>query len=287
MGIDTHTLKFLIFASRKNPLGRVATIGRAGLHVPKDKLRKIMKLDREVDYGGYCEDFLREQFDASAVESFDKSDYENATHIADMNLPLKVSSAYDTVIDGGCLEHIYNLPQALENISRLCADDGQIIHVLPANNLCGHGFWQFSPELFFSLYSKSNGYDETQVFLADVTNEQQWYEVHRPQKGERVEIVSSASVFAMVRTRRAGSFSHKNVTQSDYEYLWASHNDLDGPSPQPKPPFAGHIAKAAKSTFLLPLARSAERSWQRLFRPKKSLSVANPHLKKCEIELLC
>ena len=84
MGIDTHTLKFLIFASRKKPLGRVATIGRAGLHVPKDKLRKIMKLDREVDYGGYCEDFLREQFDASAVESFDKSDYENATHIADI-----------------------------------------------------------------------------------------------------------------------------------------------------------------------------------------------------------
>lgn len=125
MGIDTHTLKFLIFASRKKPLGRVATIGRAGLHVPKDKLRKIMKLDREVDYGGYCEDFLREQFDASAVESFDKSDYENATHIADMNLPLKVSSVYDTVIDGGCLEHIYNLPRALENISRLCADDGQ------------------------------------------------------------------------------------------------------------------------------------------------------------------
>ena len=34
---------------------------------------------------------------------------------------------------------------------------GMIIHALPANNFCGHGFWQFSPELFYELYSPENG----------------------------------------------------------------------------------------------------------------------------------
>jgi hypothetical protein len=37
---------------------------------------------------------------------------------------------------------------ALENVQAI-SGGGEIIHVLPANNLCCHGFWQFWPELFF------------------------------------------------------------------------------------------------------------------------------------------
>jgi hypothetical protein len=286
MGIDVHTLKFLMFASRKKPLGRVATIGRAGLHVQKAKLKTIMNLDNEIDYGGYCENFLRVHFGAVTVESFDKSNYENATHIVDMNRPIRIDVTYDTVIDGGCLEHIYNVPQALENISKLCAQDGQIIHVLPANNLCGHGFWQFSPELFFSLYSEINGYEETQVFLADVMNEREWYEVRRPQNGKRVEIVSSASVFVMVRTKRRGSFSHSNVDQSDYVYVWTGNKEVDAVKYSLRSRITEQISQLAKCTFLLPTARSVERKWQKLFRPAKSLSTANSHLKKRLIETM-
>jgi len=66
------------------------------------------------------------------------------------------------------MEHVFNASQGLKNVTRLCAPGGQIIHSLPANNFCNHGFWQFSPELFFSLYSDKNGYSETEIFLADV-----------------------------------------------------------------------------------------------------------------------
>jgi hypothetical protein len=220
MGIDIHALKFLMFAARSQPFGRVATMGRQSLFVPKGTLKKLMNLNQEVDYGPFCEELLKGQFRAATVDSFDISGYENATHIVDMNKPLLIEEIYDTIIDGGCIEHVYNAPQALANISSMCAQGGQILHILPANNLCGHGFWQFSPELFFSLYSKVNGYEETQVFLADLTNERVWYEVRKPQNGERAELRSLGRLYVMVRTRRTARFSHESVHQSDFVYHW-------------------------------------------------------------------
>ena len=36
---------------------------------------------------------------------------------------------------------------------------GHFIGFTPANNLCGHGFYQFSPELFFRVFSFKNGFN--------------------------------------------------------------------------------------------------------------------------------
>ena len=100
----------------------------------------------------------------------DFSNYEGATILHDLNVKLKDGemSKYDTVLDLGTLEHVYNISNALFNLSKLCKVGGQILHVLPANQMCGHGFWQISPELFFSLYSERNGYGQTRVYTADV-----------------------------------------------------------------------------------------------------------------------
>ena len=48
----------------------------------------------------------------------DNSNHEQASKIHDMNLPLpkKMHSDYDTVIDVGSLEHIYNIPQTLKTV---------------------------------------------------------------------------------------------------------------------------------------------------------------------------
>jgi len=153
MSFDNHNMNFLRFARKRgNPFGRVATMGRQGM-----------------PGGGYCENFLLENFGASLVESFDYSDFEGATNIVDLNEPIyEHGEKYDTIIDFGTMEHVFNASQGLKNVTRLCAPGGQIIHSLPANNFCNHGFWQFSPELFFSLYSDKNGYSETEIFLADV-----------------------------------------------------------------------------------------------------------------------
>jgi len=111
---------------------------------------------------------LRQEFGASTVVSIDYSDYEGANIIHDMNYPIsqETYSKFDTVIDAGSLEHVYNAPQALKNCSLICnKSGGQIVHILPSNNYCSHGFWQFSPELFFLYILKKMDIEILKYFL--------------------------------------------------------------------------------------------------------------------------
>jgi SAM-dependent methyltransferase len=223
MGIDVHGLNFLRYARKFGNFGKTVTIGRQGIHLPEPIMRSKLSLDDTYKNHPYCEELLVNHFGAESVDSIDNSSYENASIIHDMNSPLPMSrhALYDTVFDGGCLEHIYNITQAFKNCSSFCKPGGQILHVVPANNFCGHGFWQFSPELFFSLYSEKNGYSQTEVFLADLTQEDRWFKVREPKNGHRVGVTTGTQVYALVRTVVGTlDFSHTEVQQSDYEYQW-------------------------------------------------------------------
>jgi SAM-dependent methyltransferase len=223
MGIDVHTLNFLKYARKKGEFGNTITIGRQELHVNEILINSILNIKQDYVHQAYCEQMLIDYFGASNVDSIDNSSYENATYIHDMNkpLPLELYQKYDTVIDGGTLEHVYNAPRALENFSHLCKPGGQILHILPANNFCGHGFWQISPELFFSLYSTNNGYGDTEVFVADLTDRWKWYQVRNPTDGKRVNISSPTELWVMARTvLKTADFSHSVVQQSDYIHEW-------------------------------------------------------------------
>ena len=83
-----------------------------------------------------------------------------ATIKHDMNLPISTNyfSQYDLVVDSGTLEHIFNFPQALINISNILKVGGIVYHFLPACSWLEHGFSQFSAETLMSWY-KINGYD--------------------------------------------------------------------------------------------------------------------------------
>jgi hypothetical protein len=225
MGIDVHGINFLRYARKTAGFGRTLTIGRQGLHLSESFVKSFLKLNSDYVNDTYCERLLKDHFGATEVDSIDNSDFENATLILDMNQPPPehLRGQYNTVFDGGCLEHVYNIPQALKNLSLLCKAGGQIIHVLPANNFCGHGFWQFSPELFFSLYSEVNGYRDTEVFLADTIHLSTWYKVKAPSNGKRVNIRSHTPLYALVRTvLKTTDFSHNHVQQSDYVHEWSN-----------------------------------------------------------------
>jgi SAM-dependent methyltransferase len=285
MGINVHGFNLLKYAAGKKPFGRVATIGRQALHVPPEKLRRLLGLTDEVDFGAYCEELLKTHFGAASIESFDNSAYEHATHLVDLNKPLVAGQTYDTVIDLGCLEHIYNAPQALRNLSEICAEGGQILHLLPANNFCGHGFWQFSPELFFSLYSEPNGYRETEVFLADEANENCWFEVKRPRNGNRAETSSATGVFVLVRTVRTSSFAQENVQQSDYVYVWNNMGQVvhlagrgSFESYTNSRAFERRLKRAIGRLPLESFVRRAFKQLKQLVPSETALSRRNPHL---------
>lgn len=227
MGIDSHVAKFLKYSSLKKKFNLTITIGRQEIKDTEDNLKLILN-DKNYKKNKYCEDLFKKYFGSTKIESIDNNDFEGATYTHDMNKTLSEGSLikkYDTVIDGGCLEHIYNIPKALENCSLLAKPGGQIIHILPANNFCGHGFYQLSPELFFSLYKNKNGYSETTIYLADLCDNNYWYRVNKPERGRRNNIKSSNSLYILVRTiLQKNYFNHSDIQQSDYEHQWSKIN---------------------------------------------------------------
>lgn len=235
MGLDYHGLNFMRYAAKFGGFGQTVTIARQEIHLNALMARAILGDRGQYVHEKYCDNVLRSFFGASSVDSVDMSDFEDATILHDMNQPIPDAQTglFDTLIDAGCLEHVFSINTALQNCSRLIREGGQILHVLPANNFCGHGFWQFSPELFFSLYSPENGYEQTEVFVSDYLDHTYWYKVRKPQNGQRVNIYSSSEVYVMVRTVKARPFSHEQVQQSDYAYEWEQSVRSDDPVPTP------------------------------------------------------
>ena len=92
--------------------------------------------------------------------SIDASAYENATMVHDMNLPVgdELKQKFSVVIDGGTLEHVFNFPTAIRNCMEMLKVGGHFFAHTMANNFMGHGFYQFSPELFYRVFSPENGF---------------------------------------------------------------------------------------------------------------------------------
>jgi hypothetical protein len=282
MGIDVYALQLLRWASSKSHgLGVTATIGRQSMNVPANELKHQVTLPADYQYSQYCEELLISALGATRVDSFDNSDFEGCTYIADMNKLLSPPCQYDTIIDSGTLEHIYNMPQALQNLSLLCASGGQILHILPANNQCGHGFCQISPELFFSLYSTKTGYSETQVFIVDTDDETAWYEVMPPSKGRRATVWSDTSLYILCRTVRQGDFCHDNIQQSDYVFAWNKDTGESIPEELLVTPskLRNSLKKTSGSVRLVKLVRYIYLSLAVCFGLKRgSLAGRNPSL---------
>lgn len=79
--------------------------------------------------------------------------------IVDLNHPLPpdLAEAYDLVIDTGTLEHCFNVGQAMVNVASALRRGGYLVHAAPMN-LYNHGFWNFSPTVYFDFFG-DNGYE--------------------------------------------------------------------------------------------------------------------------------
>jgi len=228
MGIGVQELQFLVSASKKRKFGKTLTIGRQGVHIFPHQGNHFLKVDNYVKTE-FCEEMFTTYFGSTEVDSLDASKYEGATIIHDLNKPWDGDKhKYDTIFDGGSLEHVYNVPEAFKTISKLCKVGGTIMHSLPLNNNCGHGFYQFSPQLFFSLYSEKNGYSNTSVLVGSTENPNDTYKIKPPTSDKRLDIQVFLynrnllrPMYALVTTTlERESFTHDSVQQNDYEHIW-------------------------------------------------------------------
>jgi hypothetical protein len=259
MGLNVTCLELMTLARASGAdFSRVATIGRQGLHIAPDQLARffaargradLAERMSSVEWDGYCEPLLKFAFGAREVVSIDASSYERASIVHDMNKPLADGEQFTAVLDFGTLEHVLNVATSFDNVAKLCARGGFILHVLPGNNFSGHGFYQFSPELFFQIYAEARGYAGTRVFAAPSGRPDMWYEVRSPKEvGARVDITSRDQLHLLVLTQKVGEarpLAEEPVQQSDYSALWEKEGERKAPAQRRQGAFEAFIKAAS------------------------------------------
>jgi hypothetical protein len=260
MGLDVNGTKFLLYARRLGvSFERTATIGRQTMLVDSRGLARNMRAFgyditpaavKSLLENEYAEEFLK-ALGAKEVTSFDGSDYEGASIVHDFNYPIpdEFKNRFSVVLDGGTLEHIFNFPTAIKNCMEMVEIGGYFLGITPANNHFGHGFYQFSPELYFRIFSLANGFHLEKMAVFEETRKCPWYEITDPEAlGERVYLINHQPTMLLVVAKKISNekINAYPPVQSDYRTLW---ENKAGPIAAPKDNTIKRIARAPKSMF--------------------------------------
>jgi hypothetical protein len=216
---------------------KTAMVGRQGLHLSAEALRKNLSdfgyalSQGEVNElmgkgGGFAEPFL-ELLGATEVSSFDASDYEGANYIRDFNSPIdwNFRGQFSVVLDGGTLEHIFNYPVAIRNCMEMVELGGHFLGITPTNNFWGHGFYQFSPELFFRIFTPPNGFELARMMIFADQPGAEWIEVTDPY-AINPGFVHRQPSYLLIIARKIGSVQifDTQPQQGGYVTLWHSNS---------------------------------------------------------------
>jgi hypothetical protein len=265
--VNPHAATFLLAARATGAsFERSVTIGRQRFFIhPRALQRAFADAGTEItaaeaqrlleERDRYIEPFLA-MLGAEHVDSLDASDYEQSTIVHDMNepVPAELEARYSAVIDSGSLEHVFDFPTAIANCMRMAQVGGHVLMLSPAHGEMGQGFYQFSPELFYRVFSPENGYRVEQMLLKDMRLSSRWYSVADPREvGQRVVLTGGPPAYLYVKARRENDVAPFAAPpqQSDYRALW----DADGAAGAP----AGGTASPGA---LAPLRRLVPDAWK-------------------------
>ena len=232
MGVDVYVLDFLL-AHRGSGLGDTLCLGRQSFNVDDNEQSRAILARHDLRFSladlksqGTSADMLLRQIGSRTVQSLDISDFEGATIIHDLGDPVPDSllARFDCIFDGGTLEHVYDFPQAIDNVKRMLKIGGIFLSVNAANNQLGHGFYQFSPELFWRVFGAGTGFTIEQMQLVPLSG------THRPTdltdpSGQRQEIgATPTAMYLMVACRKLAEIpAPVRAYQSDYAAAWDRH----------------------------------------------------------------
>lgn len=245
MGVTYQDAVMYLRAKRRGAtFEQTLTLGHQALYLHRSEAKSLCKQYEQatgtrpssiVDYrwGEYADAFFGECLGVNDLTVMDASEYEGADTIHDMNQPIPdaFKGRFDIVIDCGSLEHIFNVPVALQNLAEMLKVGGTLFITTPANNLMGHGFYQFSPELMFRVFSAENGFQIQDLTLfegsfpsVELTRNHKLFKVSDPQQvHSRVGLQSKRPAMMMVE---AVKLSNERLFatppfQSDYVSAWA------------------------------------------------------------------
>ena len=236
MGLNLHYMKWLLLMKRKHGVdfGRTAMLGRQSLvFTQKQSLqwyREAMPLcfdlSKLVQPDGFTENFWKQLAavkDAS-IDSVDFSTYEGANIILDLNepLPQEHHGRWSAVYDGGTLEHVFNFPQSVRNAMSMPEPGGHLLLGTITDGWCNHGFYQFSPTLFFSLFTEENGYELLDMTISLKDNEKDAIFLRMLRDpGPGMGTFSVGRVSLLICAKRIGGVpEHLKLQQRFFEAAW-------------------------------------------------------------------
>ena len=152
---------------------------------------------------------------------------------------------------------------------------GHFISINGANNFAGHGFYQFSPELFFRVFAPENGLEVELMVLAEANDDGAWYQVSDPAiGGGRAQLVNNARTYLMVLARKIADVPMFATTpqQSDYhDAAWHKTAHVEA---------MGYLKRPLKQRLAEKLLPAAGRTLARRISQASRDHYRSPYLKK-------
>ncbi|MBY0613573.1 MAG: hypothetical protein K2P80_15465 [Beijerinckiaceae bacterium] len=265
MGVNAEEAKLILALKTSGRVGdEILCLGRPELFVGRSALQRLSKGFRlgwtqpdcqEIARHTFAEPFLR-SCGFKTVRSLDASRYEGADIIHDLNEPIPPAfeGASQFVYDGGTIEHVFDVAQALRNAMKLTKTGGTLLVSSAANGQCGHGFYQFSPELFYRVL-EANGFGDIDVYIVTMLSPARWFRATDPRAlGQRVQFTTSEAAQILVVARKLADFETFTVPQqSDYADLqWDKAPEAMADAGGPRD---GHAAEPATRDWMTRRAR--------------------------------
>lgn len=145
----------------------IQKINKATLRIP---INLSEMLQKKIDLTQYAVDvpwqFMEDQFNdilfnygISNITTIDLFD-QRADHQHDMNTPVPdyLRKKFNTIIDIGSVEHVFDTKQCLDNLFQMLCVGGHLMLHLPCHGCFDHGFYTFSPEVIIESL-RLNGFE--------------------------------------------------------------------------------------------------------------------------------
>lgn len=146
MGVDYTTAKFCL--ERRVNWEQTLTIGRQNWWLSRRESKAVGCPIESYSRTNYSEAFFR-KIGAKLLDSVDISPNECPSFTADLSQPGTLKGrVYNAICDFGTAEHIADQLVYWENLWNSLMPFGSLLVVVPANQMCGHGLYQYSPEFF-------------------------------------------------------------------------------------------------------------------------------------------
>jgi len=203
MGLTPPSLKYIIKAKKKYQIkGPVLTFGNQDIYATSSHVSKWIKNERlplnlpeKIHYSTSrtmaeinkeSERFIHAKtffemigIAESQYYDIDKFNFDKPRILHDLEkpFPAKYHNFFRLIIDSGTMEHIFDIKAVMENIVKITKVGGYVLQMLPANNFLNHGFYQFSPTLFYDFYT-NNGFEIVESYIIEIKSKIQRFHTY-------------------------------------------------------------------------------------------------------------